>query len=133
MLSLNSKFPTRDSASLLGETLIHEYSHTPQDNPQDLLSEAKASGINWFFAERSGNSRREELIAKRYSTATRDEKRVLYFSYYTLRELYKVIDAGGPAAEEAREMSIEYISKNASDHRPKLQAIFADVSKFYVP
>ena len=58
---------------------------------------------------------------------------MLYFSYYTMRELYKVIDEGGPAAEEARDMSVEYISKNASNYRPKLKAIFLDVSQFYVP
>jgi hypothetical protein len=133
VLNYESRFPTDSHISLLGETLIHEYSHTPQDNPFDPLFEAKAYGIEWFFAERSSDQAREQFIDRRYSRAPRNEKRMLYFSYYTLRELYKVIGEGGPEAEKARDMSVEYISKNASDHRPELRALFEDVSRFYVP
>jgi hypothetical protein len=133
VLSYRSKFSTDSPISLLGSTLLHEYSHTLQSNPMDPISEAKAYGIEWFFAERSRDQARVDFIDRRYARANRDERRMLYFSYYTLRELYKVIDAGGAAADEARDMSVEYISKNASDYRPKLKDLFREVSAFYVP
>ena len=87
VLKYKSRFPTDNAIALLGETLIHEYSHTPQDNPLNPLFEAKAYGIEWFFAERLKDRGREDVIRNRYSTANRDEKKMLYFSYYTMREL----------------------------------------------
>lgn len=133
VLRWESEFPTDDPESLLGETLIHEYSHTPQDNPLDDNLEAKAYGIEWFFAERSGDGRRAGFIVKRYSRERRKVKENMYFSYYTMGQLYKEIDKGGPGAEEARNMSVEFISKNASDYRPRLRDIFSYASSFYVP
>jgi hypothetical protein len=137
VLSYESDFPTDSHVSLLGGTLIHEYSHTPQDNPLNPLFEAKAYGIEWFFAERSGDQARVDFISHRYLRAPRDEKKLLYSAYYTLTELYRVIGEGGPAAEKAREMSVEYISKNASDYREDLRddlrGISKNVSEWYVP
>ena len=133
VLSYKSRFPTDSAISLLGGTLIHEFSHTPQDNPLNPLFEAKAYGIEWYFAERSGDQARVDFIERRHRKDSREIRKMLYFSYYTMGELYKTIDEGGPAAQEARDMSVEYISKNADNYRPKLKAIFLEVSQFYVP
>jgi RHS repeat-associated protein len=56
------------SVSLLGGTLIHEFAHTPhgsswQDPVTKTPLEAKAYGIEYFFAERMGDQKRMETIA----------------------------------------------------------------------
>ncbi|MDQ2989409.1 MAG: DUF4157 domain-containing protein, partial [Pseudomonadota bacterium] len=133
VLSWESKFPTDDPERLLGGTLMHEFSHTPQDNPLDDLLEAKAYGIERFFAERTGDKRRDDFIVRRYSREQRESKKAMYFSYFTMLMLYEAIDKGGPAAEEAKDMSVEFISKNPSGYRRGLRDIVSEASTYYVP
>jgi hypothetical protein len=133
VLNRDSVFPTRNSFSLLGGTLIHEFSHTSQDNPLNDLYEAKAYGIEYFLTERTGDDIRGEVLRKRYSKENREIKKMFYQTSYAMQILYEMIDNGGPAAEEARNMSVEFISKNADDYRPKLQSIVLEASTWYVP
>lgn len=133
VLSETSSFRTTDATSLLGGTLIHEYSHTPQDDPNNPTLEAKAYGIEYFFAERAGDDERASAIINVNSDDSRAIRRLRYQSYFTLRELYRRIEKGGPDAAEARAMSVEFISKNESDYRPELKIIYAEAAKGYVP
>jgi len=44
-------------------------------------------------------------------------------TYWYMKKLYEVIDTGGlQQAKEAREMSVEFISKNEADYSPRLKA-----------
>jgi len=132
ILRLQSSFPTSDPTglSLLGETLIHEYSHTPQGESSnvvwDATKEAKAYAIELFFAERAGDKARAALIEKRYDgTDPYDQatggNEVYAQTYRILSEIYKAIDAGGPEAEKARRMSVDLISHNEEDYGPDLR------------
>jgi hypothetical protein len=38
-----------------------------------------------------------------------------------MKALYEVIDQGGPAAKDAREMSVEFISRNEEDYGTRLK------------
>jgi hypothetical protein len=120
--------------SFLAGTLIHEYSHTPHGGPgnavEGLLREAKSYGIELFFSERMGDHERVEVITRsmssndplsNFTNARTDFNK----SYNTMRALYEVIDQGGPAAKEAREMNVEFISKKADDFGTKLKAFIA--------
>ena len=44
-----------------------------------------------------------------------------------MEALYRLIDNGDPAAEEARAMSAEFISKNSVDYSAKLKAFIAKI------
>jgi hypothetical protein len=133
VLALSSTFSTSDPISLLGGTLLHEYSHTPQGGKKDPVNqapdEAKAYGIELFFAERMGDKKRADFISKRSSNDSVDvstgSDKIFTASYDTISRLYEVIDKGGPQANEARQMSVEFISKNAEDYGPKLRAFIA--------
>jgi hypothetical protein len=133
VLALTSNFPTSDPISLLGGTLVHEYSHTPQGGKKDPVNqapdEAKAYGIELFFAERMGDKKRAEFINKRSVNDSVDistgSDKIFTASYDTISRLYEVIDKGGPQANEARQMSVEFISKNAEDYGSKLRAFIA--------
>ena len=129
----SSTFPTDDPSSLLGETQIHEFVHTPQDDPENPILEAKAYGIEKSFTERMGDSTRVGAIERRYSRSGRAERKALYEGYSTITELYEVINNGGRNAEEARNMVVEYITKNPSDFGPELKSLVSEVSQFYVP
>lgn len=134
VLLLQSKFPTDDPLSLLASTLIHEYVHTPQGSGGTVVGtardEAKAYGIELFFAERMGDTQREKVISNRYNKNDAIDvrmggDRIFNESYYIMKQLYKIIDQGGPSAAEARVMSVDFISNNESRYGPKLQAFIS--------
>ena len=52
-------------------------------------------------------------------------KTIFNDSYNTLKALYEIIDQGGVKAKEAREMTVEFISKNSADFGPGLKAFIA--------
>ena len=129
VLALQSNFPTDDPISLLGGTLVHEFSHTPQGGKKDPVNqapdEAKAYGIEWFFADRMGDKQRAAVIDGLWRSpidTSMGTEKIFNASRDTMSDLYKVIDKGGPEAAEARQMSVEFISKNKDDYGPKLKA-----------
>jgi hypothetical protein len=132
VLDKTSKF-AGDPTSLLAGTLIHEFVHTPQGGGESGVSaapkEAKAYGIEVFFSERMGDKDRAAVIDNKSWDSSVDSrtnaKKIFNESYRTIKELYKIIDQGGPAAREAREMSVEFISKNSDDYGSKLNAFIA--------
>jgi hypothetical protein len=133
VLGLDSVFKTSDPVSLLGGTLIHEYVHTPQGGKGNVVEqaprEAKAYGIELFLAERMGDEKRAVFISDRYSSDPVDRStgsdKIFQAAYSTMRALYEVIDAGRTqsdariagdiSAEEARRMSVDFISMNEED------------------
>jgi hypothetical protein len=133
VLYLEPQFPTDDPLSLLGETLIHEFVHTPQGGGENQVSlapkEAKASAVELFFAERMGDRTRADVIEGRsygdpvsgYTGADR----VFSNTYSPPKALYEIIDQDGPDAAEARRMTVELISKNAEDYSRKLKQFAA--------
>jgi hypothetical protein len=42
-----------------------------------------------------------------------------------LTALYQIIDVGGPGAEQARKMSVDFISHNGEDYGPDLKEFIA--------
>jgi len=136
VLRLESGSPSDDPASLLAGTLIHEYSHTPHGGAgnavEGLPKEAKAYGIELFFSERMRDKKRAEFIINRMSSHDplsnfTQASDIFNRSYYIMKALYEVIDQGGPAAVGAREMSVEYISKNSDDFGAKLKDFIANI------
>jgi hypothetical protein len=128
-----TNFPTDDRDSLLGGTLMHEFSHTPQDDPMNPLFEAKAYGVEKFFAERMEDKKRGERIDSLYSGSSVEERRSLYEAYYTMSDLYEVIDRGGPNVQDEQKMVVEYISKDPAAYGPQLRSVISKVSNYYVP
>jgi hypothetical protein len=128
-----TNFPTDDRDSLLGGTLLHEFSHTPQDDPENPLHEAKAYGIERFFAERMGDVKRFDRIESLYAGSSIDERRSLYEGYYTMRDLYEVIDRGGPTIQDEQKMVVEYITRNPPDFGPQLRSVVSNTRNYYVP
>jgi hypothetical protein len=135
VLDLTSKFPTSDPTSLLAGTLIHEFIHTPQGGGDSGVAkapqEAKAYAIELFFSERMGDQKRADVINGMSWNSPVDLQtgadKKFQETYNTIRALYQVIDQGGPAAKDAREMSVEFISKNEDDFGTKLQAFIAKI------
>lgn len=135
VLRLESRFPSDDPTSLLAGTLIHEYSHTPHGGASafgDLPKEAKSFGIEVFFSKRMRDKAREDFITNYMSSHDpwsnfAEASELFNKSYRIMQALYKVIDQGGPAAKDAREMSVEYISKNSDDFGAKLKDFIANV------
>lgn len=134
VLNLEKKFPTDDPLSLLGSTLIHEFVHTPHGGRDTIVgsarSEAKAYGIELFFAERMGDERREKVISNRYNKNDPVDMRmggdeIFNESYFIMKKLYEIIDQGGPEGAEARIMSVEFISRNEGNYGPKLKSFIA--------
>ena len=128
-LRRNSKLATDDPLSLLGSTLMHEFAHTA--HASDTLKgpgEGKAYGIENFFAERMGDQQRDD--------ATMDvgprmgDKLAMDVSYRVMKLLYEVIDTGvsrsphlkGMTRQRARELSVEFISRNRKDFGAELKA-----------
>jgi len=115
--------------SLLGSTMIHEFVHTPQGGGADpitgTINEAKPYGVEMFFAERMGDQRRATKISDMgWDTALNMRTgayRIFNESYRTMKELYRIIDQGGPAAKDARAMTVEFISKNQEDYSRQLR------------
>ncbi len=127
-------FPTDDPIDLLAGTLIHEYTHTPQaaDDPVTTAQlEAKAYGVEVFFSYRMGDEKRARFIEKRSTNDSVDRAsggdKIYQATQAVMEALYRLIDNGGPAAEEARAMSAEFISKNSVDYSAKLKAFIAKI------
>jgi hypothetical protein len=143
VLELNSRFPTSDPLSLLGSTLIHEFVHTPQGGRGTVIEqarhEAKAYAIEVFLAERMGDEQRADVIYHRYRNDSVDmgtgSDKMFRATYNTIRALYQVIDsgrtqsdariAGDVSSEEARRLSVEFISRNEEDYGPGLRDFIA--------
>jgi hypothetical protein len=134
VLDLTTKFPTDDPLSLLASTLIHEFVHTPQGGGDDPVNaapkEAKAYGVEKFFSERMGDQTRANKISNMGWNSPLDVRtgadKIFSESYGTMKALYEVIDQGGPAAKEARAMTVEFISKNSGDYGQKLKEFIAN-------
>ena len=119
---------TDDPLSLLGTTLIHEYAHTA--HASDYLKgpgEGKAYGIENFFNERLGDKARDEAtldLGERMG-----DKKAFNTSYHIMKLLYEVIDTHnskspnlkGVSAQRAREMSVEFISRNKDEFSDELK------------
>lgn len=140
VLTLDSRFPDGgDAMSFLGETLMHEFVHTPQGGAADpierALRDAKAYPIEKFLAERIGDQQRADFISNRSLNDSVDKAlhadEIFRKNYNTIEALYKVIDsgrtqaeaqiAGDVSADEARRLSVELISKNEDDYSPRLK------------
>jgi hypothetical protein len=129
-LEPEADFPTDDPISLLAGTLIHEYTHTPH-GPKSLgvdyvPKEAKAYGVERFFADRMGDTKRVTLIEKRYvgndpMDMALGGNEIFNRTDRILTELYKIIDADELGAEKARQMSVDFISHNEEDYGPDLK------------
>jgi hypothetical protein len=119
----------------LAGTLIHEFVHTPQGGWENYVSkapkEAKAYGVELFFSERMGDKKRAEVINSMSWNSPVDiqtgSDKIFRKSYWTMKALYEIIDQGGSAAKEAREMSAEFISKNSNDFGTKLKTFIAKI------
>lgn len=122
------KIPSDDTLSLLGETLIHEYAHTA--HASDILKgpgEGKAYGIENFFAERLGDKQRDEGTAD--LGPRMGDKEAFNVSYFVMKRLYEVIDGGesklaslkGMSPQRARELSVEFVSKNKDGFSAELK------------
>jgi hypothetical protein len=130
-----SNFPTNDPISLLAGTLVHEYTHTHQPDTSDPVTtaqfESKAYGVEVFFSGRMGDQKRADFIFTRSSNDKIDQiakgDKVFQATQEVMAALYQLIDNGGPAAKEAKEMIVQFISKNAGDFGPKLRALIATI------
>ncbi|QIG47222.1 DUF4157 domain-containing protein [Nordella sp. HKS 07] len=122
------KLSTDDPLSLLGETLIHEFAH--KAHARDYLKgpgEGKAYGIESFFAMRLGDKKREEA-ADDLGTRLGD-KLAFNTSFSVMKRLYEVIDTQrsilpslkNVTPQRAREMVVEFISKNKEDFGDELR------------
>jgi hypothetical protein len=124
---------TDDPISLLGGTLIHEFVHTPQGPKElggqvtQLPKEAKAYAIELLLSERMGDATRSADIEKQWLSndsliVGMGADKVFNRTYRIISELYKIIDSkGGAEAAAAREMSVEFISRNEPDYGPELR------------
>ncbi|WP_428671127.1 DUF4157 domain-containing protein [Reyranella sp.] len=128
------QFPTDDPFTLLSGTLIHEYTHTPQPTSDPVSAaqfEAKAYGIEILFMYRMGNKARADFIERRYTDDQLDRvsngDKIFLAAQNAMTALYRMIDNGGPAAIQARKMSVELISKNAADFGPELKAFLSKI------
>jgi hypothetical protein len=129
VLNLSSSFATSDPTSLLGSTLIHEYSHTPQGGKKHGVEqaplEAKAYAIEQFLADRVGDEKRSAFISGRSRNDSLDlatgSDKVFEATYKIMDALYKIIDKGGSEAPKARLLSVEFISKAPQDFGRELK------------
>ena len=132
--------PTNAPIFLLGTTLIHEYVHVPYalaGNWDPGPTEGKAYGIERFFAERLGDKERLRVIA--IIGPKKGDEDIMNVSTRVMKALYEVIDTGaskspslqGVNAERAREMSVEFISKNKEDFSDGLNRFLSSEFKGY--
>ena len=124
----NAKLKTDDALFLLGETLIHEYVHTA--HASDNLKgpgEGKAYGVENFLAERLGDKTRDDAtsdLGKRMGDA-----KAFNTSYSIMKQLYDVMEMRplpsphlkGVTPQRAREMTVEFISRNKSAFSQELK------------
>ena len=120
---------------MLAGTLVHEYTHTPQPSTSDPVTkaqfESKAYGVEVFFSRRMGDEKRADFISRRWTNDRLDQisggDKIFQATQEVMEVLYRLIDNGGPAAKVAKDMSVEFISKNAGDYGPKLKALIATI------
>lgn len=135
----------KDPQALLGSTLIHEFTHTPQGRKgyqtDQVIPEAKAYAIELFFSERMGDQDRADFIVDRNTNDSMDKSLggdvEFKKTYRVITALYKVIDSGrqasearGPgevSSEQAREMSVDFISHNEADYSKALKDFIAKI------
>jgi hypothetical protein len=130
------QFATDDRLSFLGETLIHEYSHTA--NPTSALKgpgEGKAYGIENFFAERQKDKARDDQTL---SLGGRMGDQLAFdTAYHVMKALYAVID-GVPAdkrelkgltPDKARALVTEFIPNTTDDFSEDLTSVVRIVAK----
>lgn len=137
LLLQEPKQATSDPLKLLGSTLIHEFAHTPQggwvNDVEKVINEAKAYGVELFFAERMGDTKRvNDIMSERMwggnDSLTRSTGAYDIFNrtYRIIAKLYEIIDGqGGAGAAAARRMSVEFISKNEADYGPELRSFIS--------
>ena len=118
---------TDDLLSLLASTLLHEYVHTSQGGGHDPITkwplEAKAYGIESFFAGRMGDKTRENKATEK---GTDYDRKIFNESERTIWALYEVIENGNPKdADQARQLSVEFISRTDKDYSRELNAFRA--------
>jgi hypothetical protein len=93
--------------------------------------EARAYGVELFFSECIGDKKRARVIGNMdwASPLVRrtDADKVIWRSYGVMKALYQIIDKGGPAALDARTMTVEFITKNSEDYGPKLRELLATI------
>jgi hypothetical protein len=126
------KAPTDDRSLLLGETLLHEFSHTSQlGNPLKGPTEGKAYGIENFFAERAGDRQRDATTLR--LGGIKGDQTAFDTAYTVIKELYQVIDGStatsshlkGVSVARAREMAVAFISRNKEDFSEELTKFMA--------
>ena len=125
---------TDDTLTLLGETLMHEFTHTA--HASDYLpgpGEGKAYGVEAFFAERFSDKKRDEAATDLGSR--KGDSDAFNTAYFVLKGLYGVIDTHrskvaslqGITPERAQELATEFISKNKLDFSAQLKEIVIEV------
>ena len=138
------------SDNTLGGLLIHEYTHTRHHTnfmgSRDY-EEGDSYGIEYFFAERTGDTSRISTIAAIASNPTSvvSHHQVSAFrsyfckSYGTMKVLYEIIDSGrtshsgsstlsGLTGNQARALTTELVSKREEDHSTNLTSVITWVS-----
>jgi hypothetical protein len=143
VLELKARVITSDPLSFLGGTLIHEFVHKPHGGKENAAAqapkEAKSYGVEVVLAERMGDSKRMGFIYDRYRNSSFDQglgtDKIFYATQKIISALYQVIDSGVTeseaqatgriSAEEARRMSVEFMSKNEADYGKTLKDFIA--------
>ena len=78
-----------------------------------------------------GDLARARLIRDRSTNDKLDQisggDKIFQATQEVMEALYRMIDNGGPAAKEAKDLSVEFISKNSGDYGPKLKALIATI------
>ena len=114
--------------------MIHEYSHAAYamaGNWDPGPTEGKGYGIEKFLAERMGDKQRAAVAAK--LGPKKGDPVAFKTSYEVIKALYEVIDTAasqssnlrGVTAERAREMAVEFISKNKSNFSDELKTFIS--------
>lgn len=140
--------------SKLGTLLIHEFTHTRhEENVMGFgdYQEGDSYGIEYFLADRAGETSRKQEILKVMANPTKivmasqvpalqDNFRT---SYATMVALYEVIDGKPPrsappfttpaplTADEARAFVAELVAKRSKDYSTRLQDIIAWIKKHH--
>ena len=112
----------------------NEFGLGPQDDKSrsgrsDTLSRQGSTGSTPLNAERRlvGHDNRTQARRRFEASAHVDSLQLPFpiLSRSAMHARYEVIDQGGPACKEAREMSVEFTSRNADDYSEKLKRFIA--------